>query len=104
MRDGHIMRGEFVMTTIARNYFEALFELKGIINIDHILFGLKRCIFNDVNAWLTEKYTVKEVLDALNIMGPTKASGDDGFRTFFLSKVLAHYWKGRNIPLLDSAK
>lgn len=47
--DGHVMRGESEMENIDRNYFEALFESKGIGDTIHILSRAKRCISNDDN-------------------------------------------------------
>lgn len=62
------------------------FESKGIRDTTHILSGVKRCISNNDNAWLMKKYTDKEVVEALNSMGPTNASGDDGFSALFYQK------------------
>ncbi|KAK5812500.1 hypothetical protein PVK06_027931 [Gossypium arboreum] len=74
------------MATIAKNYFQDLFMLRGISNLKSILERVERCIIEDINAKLMTKYTAEEIWTALKSIGPTKAPDDDGFPAIFFQK------------------
>ncbi|KAH1064299.1 hypothetical protein J1N35_029286 [Gossypium stocksii] len=60
------------MGAIAYSYFKALFESKGIENLDHILSRVSRRITVGMNQSLLANYIVEEVLEALNSIGCQK--------------------------------
>lgn len=59
---------------------------KGVDEVEHILSGMERCISDEINAMLMEKYTEEEVFVALKDIGPTKASRIDGFPALFFQR------------------
>lgn len=59
-KDGRVMREEAEMEIIARRYFQSLFTTKGTGEIDYILTGVGKCISNEANVVLTEKFTQRE--------------------------------------------
>ncbi|KAK5785641.1 hypothetical protein PVK06_040243 [Gossypium arboreum] len=86
--DGSVATNSIEIGNIARDYFVNLFESSGTGNMDHILSGVPCCISESMNQCLLVIYSKEEVIEALNGIGPTKASGPDGFPTIFFQK----YW------------
>ncbi|KAK5846323.1 hypothetical protein PVK06_002606 [Gossypium arboreum] len=81
----HVYEEEW-MATIAKNYFQDLFQSRGVRNPKLILEGVARCINNETNEKLTVEYSADEVKAALKPIGPTKAPRDDGFPAIFFQK------------------
>ncbi|KAA3461081.1 BEACH domain-containing lvsC [Gossypium australe] len=71
------------MEIIIKDYFMGIFKSKGVGNTDHLLIGVKRCFDEDMNQLLVAKYKDKDIVEALNSIGLTKASGPDGFPAIF---------------------
>lgn len=46
--------------------------------MSHVMSGVKRCVCDNTNTMLLEEFQAKEVYCALKMLGPTKASGEDG--------------------------
>ncbi|KAK5843472.1 hypothetical protein PVK06_005929 [Gossypium arboreum] len=86
--DGSVATNNIEMGNIARDYFVNLFEFCGTVNMDHILLEVPCCISKSMNQCLLATYTKEEIIEALNGMGPTKASGPVGFPVIFYQK----YW------------
>ncbi|KAK5846232.1 hypothetical protein PVK06_002508 [Gossypium arboreum] len=86
--DGSLATGGKDMENIARAYFLDLFESKGVGNLEHILSRVQTCISDGMNQRLMAPSTKEEIVGALKGMGPTKASGPDGFPVVFYQK----YW------------
>lgn len=63
------------MGEIARRFFHNLFSTNGTGDMEHILSGVERSIFQHTNLMLTVKYMEEEVYVALKDMSPTKALG-----------------------------
>ncbi|KAA3479567.1 reverse transcriptase [Gossypium australe] len=85
-------RGVFKMEyeeleAIARDYFLGLFSSKGVGDTDHLLSEVKCCTNDSRNHMLTARYKEEEIIDALSSIGPTKASGPDGFPAIFFQKI-----------------
>ncbi|KAG8499231.1 hypothetical protein CXB51_005735 [Gossypium anomalum] len=76
------------MENIIRDYFMELFQSSGVGDTNHLLSGVERCIGADMNQLLIEEYKEEEVVETINSIGPTKASGPDGFPIIFFQK----YW------------
>ncbi|XP_052485232.1 uncharacterized protein LOC128040503 [Gossypium raimondii] len=74
------------MEEIARSYFLRLFSTGGKNSFENILTGIRRCISEEDNIKLKARFTNEEIWEALSEMGPTKASGDDGFPALFYQK------------------
>ncbi|KAA3477538.1 reverse transcriptase [Gossypium australe] len=85
---GQLVMEKKEMADVARRYFQELFSSGGISNLEYILSGIETCILESMNHMLTENYTMEEIISALKNMGPTKASGGDGFPVLFFQK----YW------------
>ncbi|KAG8491705.1 hypothetical protein CXB51_015144 [Gossypium anomalum] len=77
--DGFMASNSTEFRNIARDYFVKLFESHGTGNMNHILLGVPCSISESMNQSLLVPYTEKEVVEALKGIGPTKASGSDGF-------------------------
>lgn len=73
--DGKVTREGAEMEKIARGSFEEIFVTKGVSELNHILFGVERCIFDKANALLIAKNMNEEVFKALRDKGPTNALG-----------------------------
>ncbi|KAA3463501.1 reverse transcriptase [Gossypium australe] len=84
--DGSIATDESEIEEIARVYFSTLFESKGVGDMEHILSGINACISDGMNQSMLNPYTEAEIIEALNGMGPTKASGSDGFPAIIYQK------------------
>lgn len=54
--------------------------------MEYILSRVQSCISKSMNHLLLATYVEGEILEALKGMGPTKASGADGFPTIFYQK------------------
>lgn len=67
------------MVDIVKKYFSYLFKSKGVGNMDSVLFGVRRCVIVEMNDFLLSPYSKIEVFEAVKSMGPTKATGNDGF-------------------------
>lgn len=76
------------MESITREYFLELFTSSRVENMEYILSGVQSCILESMNHLLLATYAEGEILEALKGMGPTKASGADGFPAIFYQK----YW------------
>ncbi|KAA3460176.1 reverse transcriptase [Gossypium australe] len=74
------------MAEIARLYFQELFEAKERGNCENILTGIEQCITDEDNYCLKAQYTQVEIWEALQSMGATKASGENGFPAIFFQK------------------
>lgn len=82
--DGRRMEYNVEMGEIATNFFKNLFTSpRAPVEREHILSGVERCIDKYDNLLLSIVYIEEEVNGALKDMGPTKASGSDGFSTIF---------------------
>ncbi|KAA3457116.1 reverse transcriptase [Gossypium australe] len=84
--DGSIATTENEMEEIARVYFSTLFESKGVGDMEHILSGINVCISDSMNQLMQNSFTEEDIIEAVNGMGPTKASGYDGFPAIFYQK------------------
>ncbi|KAH1046861.1 hypothetical protein J1N35_037645 [Gossypium stocksii] len=84
--DGLIATDRIEIGEITRDYFSDLFDSRGIDNLDHILSGVSCCINDSMNQSLTSTYSKEENKEALKGMGPTKASGSNGFPIVFYQK------------------
>lgn len=87
-RDGSMATDYIENREIARDYFLDLLDSRGIDNLDHILSRVSCCINDNMNQSLTAIYTNEEIKKALKGMGPTKATGSDGFPAIFFQM----YW------------
>lgn len=76
------------MEPVAKGYFFDHFMSRGIGNMYHILFRVHSCISESMNRILLATYAGGEIIEVLKGMGPTKASGIDGFPAIFYQK----YW------------
>ncbi|KAH1040060.1 hypothetical protein J1N35_041803 [Gossypium stocksii] len=74
------------MEGIAISYFQNLFLLEARGNYDHLLSGIGKCIFEEDNQRLIAPYTMKEIIEAMFEMGPTKALREDGLPAVFYQK------------------
>ncbi|KAK5775000.1 hypothetical protein PVK06_042866 [Gossypium arboreum] len=74
--------------SIVKGYFFDLFMPKGIGNLNHILSGVHLCTLKRMNRMLLDIYSEGKIIESLKGMGPTKASGADGFPVIFYQK----YW------------
>lgn len=74
------------MGSIARSYFQNLFNTANQANFDNLLTRIDRCVCEEDNRKLTEPYTKEEVREALFKIHPTKAPGEDGFPALFYKK------------------
>lgn len=52
-RSGRGTSINFEMEKISRSFFQDLFASKGTGNVDHLLSGINRCIFNELIMMLT---------------------------------------------------
>ncbi|KAA3464864.1 reverse transcriptase [Gossypium australe] len=84
--DGSIATNENEMEEIARVYFSTLFESKGVGDMEHILSGINVFISDSMNQLMQNSFTEEDIIEAMNGMGPTKASGYDGFPAIFYQK------------------
>ncbi|KAA3460789.1 reverse transcriptase [Gossypium australe] len=84
--DGSLATNEREIEEVARRYFSDLFESRGVGDVTRILSGIKSCISDSMNQSLIAPYTEDEIVEALKGMGPTKASGFDGFPVIFYQK------------------
>lgn len=60
--------------------------------MEHILSRVHSCVSDNMNQSLMATYKEDEIIEELTGIGPTKASGVDGFSAIFLPKVLAYFW------------
>lgn len=81
--DGHIVSDDNEVDCIANEYFMDLFTSKGLINFDHILTRVRRCIMDGMNKCLTTCCEMEEIATTLKAMAPTKASRIDGCPALF---------------------
>ncbi|KAH1081694.1 hypothetical protein J1N35_021455 [Gossypium stocksii] len=65
------------METIVKDYLMELFKSRGVDNTNHLLSGV------NMNRILAADYKEEEIVEALKSIGPTKASGPDGFPAIF---------------------
>ncbi|KAA3484468.1 reverse transcriptase [Gossypium australe] len=86
--DGRELTRESEIQEEAKIYFENLFTLQGIIYPKEVLEGIEGSISSEVNKGLLSPFREEEVRMPLKGMGPTKASGPDGFPAMFFQK----YW------------
>ncbi|KAH1038731.1 hypothetical protein J1N35_040474 [Gossypium stocksii] len=84
--EGVLKTDRVEMELIVKDYFEGLFKSKRVGNTNHLLSGVHRCVSDEMNQLLTAEYKEKEIVEALNSIGPTKASGPDGFPAIFFQK------------------
>ncbi|KAA3468512.1 reverse transcriptase [Gossypium australe] len=84
--DGSIATNENETEEIARVYFSTLFESKGIGDMEHILSGINVCISDSMNQLMQNSFTEEDIIEAVNGIRPTKASGYDGFPAIFYQK------------------
>ncbi|KAA3476939.1 reverse transcriptase [Gossypium australe] len=88
--DGRVTLEGGAMKEIARNYFQELFSMKGTKNLNHVVSKVRKCITENMNRMMTTKYTKEELYTTLKGMGPTKASGVDGYPTLFFFQNFWH--------------
>lgn len=81
--DGKEIFEESEINKTATKYFQNLFLSNRVGNLSHLLTGIDNSISLDINIALLAKYTTEEVFFAVKGMGPTKASGYDGFSALF---------------------
>lgn len=81
--DGRETNDKEEMEGIARGYFQNLFACTGAGDSIHILSSIENGISEATNIKLLTPYRDKKAYEALKDMGPTKATGDDGFPTLF---------------------
>ncbi|KAA3465119.1 reverse transcriptase [Gossypium australe] len=74
------------MAKIARNYFQELFEAKKRGSCANLLTGIKQCITEEDNRYLTAQNTIEKIWEAIQSMSATKAPGEDGFPALFFQK------------------
>ncbi|KAH1096603.1 hypothetical protein J1N35_013524 [Gossypium stocksii] len=86
--DGPLATNSKEMESIVKKYFSDLFTSNVFGNLDHILSGVQPCISETMNYSLMDTYTEGEIIEALKGIGPTKASGADGFPALFYQQ----YW------------
>ncbi|KAK5795031.1 hypothetical protein PVK06_036285 [Gossypium arboreum] len=84
--DGVLKSERMDMEIIIKDYFMGLFKSNGVGNTNHILSGVHRRVTEDMNQILVAEYNEIEIVEALNSIGPTKASGPDGFPAIFFQK------------------
>ncbi|GMI76000.1 hypothetical protein HRI_001269300 [Hibiscus trionum] len=70
----------------ATTYFQDIFCASNVTNPQDILQGIDTCISADLNATLLKTFTIEEVHNAVQSMGPLRASGEDGLGAIFYQK------------------
>ncbi|KAH1106130.1 hypothetical protein J1N35_009898 [Gossypium stocksii] len=96
-QDGVLATDNREMENIAQEYFSDLFTSRGIGDLEHILSGIRLCVSDIMNQNLVAIYKEDEIMEALKSMGPTKASGANGFPAIFYQKfwhiIVLHAFK-----------
>jgi hypothetical protein len=68
---------------MVHQFYEHLFSSEPCDSVDAVLDSIPTKVTDDMNADLCNPYTDEEIEAALFQMGPTKASGPDGFPALF---------------------
>lgn len=83
---GRLVEREDNLHQVAMQYFKEFFEAKSVRNNSRLTSEIEPCITTHHNM---RRFTMEEVVEALKDMAPLKATGTNGFPTFFLPKILA---------------
>jgi len=80
------------------NYFTQLFSTARPKKMEEALSTALTKVTEEMNDMLLQPYSDAEILEALQMMGPTKSPGPDGFNVFFFQQ----YWDivGRDVLTL----
>ncbi|KAL0394948.1 UNVERIFIED_CONTAM: hypothetical protein Slati_4461000 [Sesamum latifolium] len=91
--DGECLReGKDVVRDVGLRYFEHIFQSTNLqqVVMRESIGTLTPRVTEDMNAMLTQPFTMEEVNLALKQMHPLKSPGPDGMSPIFYKKMLAH--------------
>jgi hypothetical protein len=81
--DGQFTEDEYELKYIVSQFYEKLYTLEGIEDMDRVLSIVPLKVTAEMNSKLLDPYTEGEVKEALFQMFPTKAPEPNGFPTHF---------------------
>jgi hypothetical protein len=81
--DGQFTEDEYELKYIVSQFYEKLYTLEGIEDMDRVLSIIPLKVTAEMNSKLLDPYTEGEVKEALFQMFPTKAPEPNGFPTHF---------------------